>query len=169
MPRARCTLWISLALVGAGLATTGHAAPPAPVTVTAARLDVEHAKQTARFSGQVKVTQTQAGGNFVLEADTVEIRYGAEGQSGAIRQLVAQGNVVMSKPGTPPEMATGDKAVYTPAQGGQAGQVVLTGPSVSLSRGPSRLTGDKLVYSLSTQQATVTNSQGSVKATFVPE
>lgn len=163
------SLGIAICAWAAIVAPLSHAEPQAPVTITAVRLEVAHANRTARFIGKVKVTQTQAAGSFVLESDAVQVEYGGTGKGGAISRLEAQGNVVLSKPGNPPEMATGDKAVYTPAQRGQEAQLVLSGRSVTLSRGPSRLTGDRLVYSLKTQQATVTNSQGSVKATFVPQ
>jgi lipopolysaccharide transport protein LptA len=62
------------------------------------------------------------------------------------------------------ETATGTTAVYRPA----TQKLVLTG-AVTLVRGPSQLSGDKLVYDIASGNAQVTNSGGPVKARFVPQ
>ncbi len=126
-----------------------------PITITAQQLDVAYATGDARFTGEVKVTQ----GALTLQANTLLARYTATGPG----VLTATGSVIISrKEGAVTETARGDTATFTPADN----TLVLTGTSVTLSRGPSLLKGDKLVYNLATQQARMTNQGGPVQATF---
>lgn len=146
-----------------GLAASGHAAglgAGGPVDVQSQQLEVRQTQGLATFSGNVKVTQ----GNLVLEADRVDVEYGSSGD-GDIRQMKATGNVVLTRGGgTVAEKATGDVAVYTPA----GGQIVMTG-AVTLVRGASTLSGDKLTYGVESGNARVTSSKGPVRARFVPQ
>jgi lipopolysaccharide transport protein LptA len=122
------------------------------------------------FSGNVKAMQ----GGVTLLADTLTVDYLAQDKAGGkasrghgIENLVAEGTVKIVRDAGPDgrEEATGTKAVYTPAQN----QIVLTGPHVVLTRGPSMLEGDRLEYDMASGNAHVTNSKGPVKARFVPE
>jgi lipopolysaccharide transport protein LptA len=157
---ARILLWSSTVLLATPAWTQ-------PLNITAERLDVEHATGTATFRGKVKAIQS--GDGFTLEADTLTISYATGKGAQGVNTITAKGQVVIARAGIPPEKATGDTAIYTPGSNGKNGQIILTGKTVSLNRGPSRLTGDRLVYNLQTQQATVTNSQGAVSATFIPQ
>lgn len=131
-----------------------------PVDITSQRLDVQQAKGLATFSGNVVVIQ----GGFRLEAAKVVADFGGKGSD--IKSINATGGVTITRPGQGgvTEKATGTAASYTPG----TQQLMLTG-AVTLVRGPSQLSGDKLVYDIATGNARVTNSNGPVKARFVPE
>jgi lipopolysaccharide export system protein LptA len=136
-----------------------------PVNITATQLEVQHTLGKAAFIGNVVVTQ----GDFTLKAPKLSADYNASGAGSgdSLKQLQATGGVVITRGGAGgvTETATGDVATYNPG----AQQLVLTGPTVTLTRGPSTLVGDKLVYNLSTGNAQVTNSAGPVKARFVTQ
>ena len=131
-----------------------------PVDITSQQLDVQQAKDLAVFSGNVVVTQT----GFRLEASKVTADFSAKGHSD-IQSIEATGGVTITRDGAGgiTEKATGTTATYTP----DTQQLVLLG-NVTLTRGPSQLSGDKLVYDIATGNARVTNSSGPVKARFVP-
>lgn len=135
-----------------------------PVDITSKQLDVQQAKGLATFTGDVVVKQA----GFNLAAPVVTATYGANGPKGSssdVKDITASGGVTILHDGAGgvPEKAVGTTAVYTPG----IQQVVLTG-DVTLTRGPSQLSGDKLVYDLASGNARVTNSKGPVKARFVP-
>lgn len=152
------TLILTLAIPAAfaqSIASSG------PVDITSQRLDVQQAKGTATFSGNVVVTQ----GGFKLEAPKVTAETDSA-KGGDIKSIVASGGVTITRPGQGgiTEKATGTTASYTPG----TQQLVLAG-AVTLIRGPSQLSGDKLVYDIASGNARVTNSKGPVKARFVPQ
>ncbi len=126
------------------------------MTITAQELNVLHAKGEATFSGNVMVVRA----DFTLTSRALTATYGNAGLSA----MTARGNVVLTRTGAVPETASGEEASFNPT----ANTLTLTGPTVKLQRGPSTLTGDRLVYNLSTQQARITNQGGPVKATFMP-
>ena len=130
-----------------------------PVDITAQQLDVQQKKGTAVFSGDVVVKQ----GEMTLTAPKVTATYGSKG--GDIEAIEATGGVTITRPGQNgvTEKAVGTTALYSPANG----NMVMTG-AVTLTRGPSQLSGDKLTYDLANGNARVTNSKGPVKARFVP-
>ncbi len=147
-------LTFSLAAFAPAWAQSGQ-----PVDITSQKLEVDQAANTATFSGNVVVTQ----GSLTLNAPRV---VAASAAAGGVTAITASGGVTITRPGTAgiSEKATGTTATYNP----QAGTLTLTG-AVTLTRGPSELSGDKLVYNLQTGNAVVTNSQGPVKARFVPQ
>jgi len=132
-----------------------------PVDITANQLDIKHASGQATFAGNVVVTQ----GGTTLTAPRITVTYGKNGK-GDIQQMVAEGgNVVFTRTGGAlAEKATGDKAVYNPTRQ----ELTLTG-AVTLTRGPSTLAGDRLLYDIAGGNAQVTNSSGPVRAHFVPQ
>lgn len=140
-------------------AASAQANAKAPVDITAQKLEVDQATGKAVFSGNVVVVQ----GGLTLTAPVVTADYA--GQDNGIETVTATGGVTIVRNGTGgvSEKATGTTAVYNP----QGGSLTLTG-AVTLTRGPSELSGDKLVYNLTTGNAVVTNSTGPVKARFVP-
>lgn len=160
-PRTRLILAAALALL-AGVAAAAPLTSGGPVDITADRLDVTHANGKATFSGHVVVKQ----GTMVLRAPRLTVSYSAGGKGGDVEQLQASGGVTITRGGAGgvTETATGSTATYHPS--GQ--QLVLTGQTVTLTRGASTLEGDKLVYNLKTGNARVTSSAGPVKARFVP-
>ncbi len=129
------------------------AAGAEPIGITAQSLSVQQAQGTAQFNGQVKVVQ----GTLTLTANTLNVRF-----STSLDELTATGNVKLVRGTT--ESASGAQAVFNP----QLQTLVLTGPRVTLQRGPSLLVGDKLVYNLATEEAKLTNQGGPVQATFTP-
>lgn len=150
-------------LVFAAALSVGYAqAGPQPVDITSQELDIAQASGLATFSGNVVVTQ----GSFTLAAPKVVADYSGAGSTGSdIRSITASGGVTITRTGAGgvAEKATGSTAVYTPA----SQQIVLTG-AVTLTRGPSMLEGDRLVYNMATGNARVTNGAGPVRARFVP-
>lgn len=132
-----------------------------PVDITSNQLDVEQAKGLATFTGNVVVTQT----GFTLAAPKVVADYSGAKGSNDIKSITASGGVIITRTGgAVAEKATGSTALYSPV----TKQVILSG-DVTLIRGPSSLSGDKLVYDMATGNARVTNSKGPVKARFVPQ
>ncbi len=134
-----------------------------PVDITANQLDIQQTKGLATFSGNVVVTQT----GFTLQAPKVVADYaGGKSNSTDINSITASGGVTITRTGqgAQAEKATGNTALYSPA----TKQIILSG-NVTLIRGPSSLSGDKLVYDMATGNARVTNSGGPVKARFVPQ
>ena len=131
-----------------------------PIDIEATALEVDQPTGQATFTGNVKVTQA----NLELTAQQLVVSYASKG-SNDINTITATGNVtlVRTNPGVT-EQATGAQAVYSPS----AQLLTLTGPKVVLTRGPSSLTGDKLVFNLTTGAARVTQSNGQVQARFVP-
>ncbi|RYG60831.1 MAG: lipopolysaccharide transport periplasmic protein LptA [Alphaproteobacteria bacterium] len=144
-----------------GLTLPLHAAPMAnggPVDITSKQLDVNQSGKTATFSGNVKVQQ----GTFTLTAPKVVADYSGSGAD--IKTIQATGGVIITRVADgATEKAIGTTATYAPG----ARQLVLSG-NVTLVRGPSQLSGDKLVYDMASGNARVTSSSGPVKARFVP-
>ncbi|MCP5405741.1 MAG: lipopolysaccharide transport periplasmic protein LptA [Pseudomonadaceae bacterium] len=125
----------------------------APITVDAARLDVDRAANTATFSGGVTIKQA----DLTLTAARVV----GDLAAGGLRDITATGNVkIVRGSGENAETATGDKAVYTPT----SGKLVLTG-DVSLTRGGNTLRGNRLDYDVKAGKASMTGA-GSVRGTF---
>lgn len=139
----------------------GAFAQAAPIDITAQKLEVNQATSQATFSGDVVVVQQ----DLTLTAPQVIANYTSGGTGSGIQTVTATGGVTITRNGANgiTEKAVGTTAIYNP----QGGSLVLTG-AVTLTRGPSQLSGDKLVYNLQTGNAVVTNSQGPVKARFVP-
>ncbi|MBI1308432.1 MAG: lipopolysaccharide transport periplasmic protein LptA [Proteobacteria bacterium] len=147
-------------LLAAATAQAQTAKLSGPVDITANQLDIHHADGQATFAGNVRITQ----GGVTLTAPRVTVTYGKNGQ-GDIQQMVAEGgNVVFTRSGPVAEKATGSKAVYNPTRQ----ELTLTG-AVTLTRGPSTLAGDRLLYDIAGGNAQVTNSSGPVRAHFVPQ
>jgi lipopolysaccharide export system protein LptA len=132
------------------------------VDITSSQLEVLQKEGQAVFSGNVKVTQ----GTFSLTAPKVVAEYGGGGQGGSdIRTITATGGttIIRTGAGGVQEKAVGTQATYTPGN-----QLITMVGAVTLTRGPSELSGDKLVYDMASGNAKVTNSSGPVKARFVP-
>lgn len=126
-------------------------------TVDAARLDVDRAAGTATFSGNVVVKRE----GLTLYSDRLTGNLGEHG----VNTLTATGNVrIVRGSGAAAETASGDKAVYTPANG----KLVLTGRSVTLTHKGNTLTGNRLDYDVKAGKASITG-QGSVRGTLVGE
>ena len=101
------------------------------VHVTADRFVVEEGAKLATFSGNVVVVQ----GTTTINADRVEVHYGAGGASD-IESLVAAGNVVIV---TPDQHVTGERGVYDPKT-----RVMLVTGDVVATSASGRVTGEHL-------------------------
>ena len=144
-------LLLLASLVASSLLAPVWAEAPTPIDITASKLEVNQSASKATFTGNVVVTQ----GGLVLAAPTVVTSYAG----GTLDTITASGGVTITRTGSGgvAEKATGSTATYSPKAG-----------NITLQRGPSELSGDKLVYNLQTGNAVVTNSNGPVKARFVP-
>jgi lipopolysaccharide export system protein LptA len=144
-----------------------------PIKIDADRLDVFDKEQRAVFTGSVVAVQ----GESTIKCAELTVLYEqqrGQGQGqprpapaattpgeGAIRRIDCKGPVtVVSRTQT----ATGDNAVFDRT----ANKIVLTG-NVALSEGPSVITGERIVYDLTSGVANVeTKPSGRVRALFVP-
>ncbi|MEM7212001.1 MAG: lipopolysaccharide transport periplasmic protein LptA [Pseudomonadota bacterium] len=107
-----------------------------PIEITSDALEVLQAEELAIFSGEVVAGQ----GTLRLTSDILEVNYEEESESesetGAIKHMVAKGNVFISN-GT--ETAQGNRAEYDV----EAGKINMTG-EVVLTQGGNVIAGDTL-------------------------
>ncbi len=136
------------AIIALGLALTALPAQAAEkVHVTADRFVVEEGASLATFSGNVVVVQ----GTTTIDADRVEVHYGAGGASD-IESLVAAGNLVIV---TPDQHVTGERGVYDP----KARVMLVTGNVVATSAS-GRVTGDQLRVDFNANTTEFVQQQG---------
>lgn len=134
-----------------------------PIDIEADRLEVQQANESAIFFGNVDVQQ----GNLDLKSDQLEVFYALEGNGAsaqAVKRIVAKGNVFIT---SPEETAQGDEGVYSLTDE----TLVLTG-NVVLTRGDNVIRGGRLdidlAASVATMRAAENQSNGRVRALFVP-
>lgn len=141
----------ALLLPGAALAQQGFRSDPdQPIKIEADALEVEDAKQTATFSGNVRVVQ----GEIRMKSDKVTVHYGGSGEgSSRISRISATGNVLVSSPDE--QTASGEWATYTV----QTRQIEM-GNSVVLRQGENVIRGSRLMVDLASGQARVTGGSG---------
>lgn len=137
----------------------------APIEITADSLEVSQEEELATFTGNVEAIQ----GTLKLTASILRVNYRAEKSggnadaTGAIRKLIAQGNVFISSPG---ETARGDWANYDVDQ-----QQITMGDNVVLTQGDSVIKGKSLFIDLKTGKSRIDGGGGSggrVKGIFTP-
>jgi len=133
----------------------------APIEITSDALEVRQAEQIAIFTGEVVAGQ----GTLRLTADTVTVRYEAEGQdaagTGAIRSMRAEGNVFLSNGS---ETAEGAWADYDVAAG-----MMRMGGDVVLTQGENAIAGDALVIDMTEGTGRIEGRTGGrVKSVFTP-
>lgn len=153
-------------LSGAAWAQQGFRADPdTPIEVEADALEVEDTKQTATFSGNVRVTQ----GDIRMKSDKVTVHYDGGGQGGSrISRISASGNVLVSSPDQ--QTASGEWATYTVSS-----RQIEMGNSVVLRQGENVIRGSRLTVNLDSGHARVTGGVGAesggngrVKGLFQP-
>lgn len=128
-----------------------------PIEITADSLEVRQADEIAIFSGNVVAGQD----TLRLTADRVEVSYdeqAEDSETGAIRLLVAEGDVFLSNGS---ETAQGKTARYDV----EAGTITMTG-DVTLTQGRNVIAGDQLTIDLESGRGRV---EGRVKTIFVPQ
>lgn len=133
----RFCLLTALALMAAPPALAQQPAS-APLEISADQgLVWDRAAKTYTAKGRAEAKQ----GEMRVTADTLTARYADESSSSDIREIMAEGAVVLS---SPPYTAHGDRAVYDVA----TGQAVLTGQDLRVLTPGERLTArDRLTYS----------------------
>jgi lipopolysaccharide export system protein LptA len=154
--KALHSLPIVLAGLALALALTGGADAQvlknhdsnAPVNFTADRIEVQDRADRVVVSGNVEVNQ--AGMTLNAARMTVAYRNGAgSGGMGGVEidRIDASGNVVVVKGG---ETARGNVAIYD-----LNSRLITMLGNVSLTQGPNRLTGGRLVIDLTSGRSTV--------------
>jgi lipopolysaccharide export system protein LptA len=128
-----------------------------PIQITSDRLEVRQQQNIAIFSGEVEAGQ----GTLRLTADRVVVAYDREetdSETGAIRNMKAEGNVFLSNGA---ETAEGSFAEYDVASGKMymRGEVVLT-------QGGNAVAGEELEIDLDTGRAEMKG--GRVRSIFRP-
>lgn len=130
----------------------------APIEITSNALEVQQANSLAIFEGEVVAGQ----GTLRLTADRVEVAYdeqaGDDSETGAIRNLVAQGNVFLSNGA---ETAQGQQARYDV----ESGMITMSG-DVVLTQGANVISGENLTINLNEGQGRV---EGRVRSIFTPQ
>lgn len=160
---AAILLAAALLLPGAAWAQQGFRSDPdKPIEVEADALEVDDAKQTATFSGNVRVIQ----GDIRMKSDRVTVHYDGGGQgSSRISRIAASGNVLVSSPDE--QTASGEWATYTVAK-----RQIEMGNSVVLRQGENVIRGSRLHVDLASGQARVTGAEnggtGRVRGLFQP-
>ncbi len=153
---------LALAAAGTGAQTQGpfggfkHDSSK-PIEITSDRLEVRQSENVAIFSGAVEAGQ----GTLRLTADRVVVSYDqdeADGETGAIRNMQAEGNVFLSNGS---ETAEGSFAEYDVA----SGKMFMRG-TVVLTQGGNAVAGEELAIDLNTGRAEMTG--GRVRSIFRP-
>ncbi len=122
----------------------------APIDVDADRIEVLDAQNQAIFSGNVRVVQ----GGLTLEANRIKIVYArpANGDP-VIRRLDADGNVRVT---TPSERATSRFGIYDVDR-----RLLTLIGDVKLTRGTTRLNGNRLTIDLASGRSTLDGKSSS--------
>jgi lipopolysaccharide export system protein LptA len=131
---------------GATSALRGHNID-APVDVAADRIEVQDRADRAIFSGNVIVRQ----GNLTLNAARLTVAY-ANNDGIQIQRLDASGGVVVQSPS---ETVRGQFAIYD-----LNNRIITMLGSVTLTRGESRVNGNRLVLDLDSGRAVMDGAAG---------
>ncbi|MEM9061317.1 MAG: LptA/OstA family protein [Pseudomonadota bacterium] len=130
----------------------------APIEITSNALEVRQTESIAVFSGDVVAGQ----GTLRLTTDVLEVLYDenneSDAETGAIRNMLAKGNVFISNGA---ETAQGNRAEYDV----DTGKINMTG-AVVLTQGSNVIAGETLTIDLNTGQGRV---EGRVKSIFTPK
>lgn len=122
-------------------ALKGHN-PDAPIDVAADRIEVQDRSDRAVFAGNVKVRQAQ----LTLDTARLTVAY-TSGGGIQIRRLDASGGVTVRSPS---ETARGDFGIYDLDR-----KLITLIGAVQLSRGGSRINGQRLTIDLNSGRAVV--------------
>jgi len=132
-----------------------------PIEITSDALEVQQANNLAIFTGEVIAGQ----GTLRLTADRVEVYYDREdtsGETGAIKRLRAEGNVLLSNGA---ETAKGRWGEYDVVAG-----TMRMGGDVILTQGDNVINGESLLINLDAGTGRVESGGGGgrVKSVFNP-
>lgn len=135
------------------------------VDISADSLEIEQAKGTAMFAGNVEVNHK----DMTLKAEKLRVFYAKSGKTDetkkeneGVERIVAENNVVLRN--TAQDITvSGTKAVYDV----DPQTIVVTGnDGVLMVRGGATLKGNKLVYDMATGKADLQGAGQRVKARF---
>lgn len=115
---------------------------PAPVTVTAGRMEFDYDDGLLSYTGGVEVEHA----GMTLKSDQLVIEF-EPGAKQSLRKMVAKGNVTVLRG---EERATGGVAVYNPVSA-----TVTLSENAKLSSGPNSLEGPRVVVFLDERRAIV--------------
>lgn len=125
---------------------------PAPVTVSAGRMEFDYDDGLLLYTGNVEVDH--AGMQLKAKELSIEFEPGAKK---ALRKMVAKGNVVVTRG---EERATGGLALYDPAKA-----TVTLSENAKLTSGPNSIEGPRVIIYLDERRASV---EGSASAQAEP-
>lgn len=125
-----------------------------PIEITADSLEVREAERRAIFAGEVVAGQ----GKLRLTSNTLDVWYAAEGQSGDIQRVRAEGDVFLSSGA---ETARGEWAEYDVVEG-----EVTMGGGVTLAQGENAIQGERLFIDLDAGTGRIEG--GRVRSVFNP-
>lgn len=142
-------LAVSLAIHGPALAAQDVSAlrqhdVEQPIDIAADRVEVREKQNEALFEGAVEVRQ----GDMTLEARSLKVFYSRNEDNGlTIQRLDAEGNVVLRSAS---ETASGDWGIYDVES-----RLITLGGDVQMTRGDSRIWGERLELNLETGLTTL--------------
>ncbi|MFH1980287.1 MAG: lipopolysaccharide transport periplasmic protein LptA [Pseudomonadota bacterium] len=153
-----CTLWgVVLLLVLSALKVraapeTGAPAASEQIQISADHLEVNNTDQSAAFSGNVTAVQ----GATRISADRLTVFYEATdtdtfekpGQTGAIRRIVSEGNVIIH---FDDKVAVTQKAIYNKS----TGILELIGEGTRVTSGQNTITGKRITVDRARDNITV--------------
>lgn len=128
-----------------------------PMTIESDSLEVNDAKGSALFSGDVIANR----GGQQIKAKSIAVSYVASGTGALpegqdnIRRIVAEGNVVVSAPDD--QVVTGDKLDYDAKT-----SIITVSGNVTTTKGKNVIKGDKLVVNLETGESSFDTDPGDV-------
>ncbi|MFO1172321.1 MAG: LPS export ABC transporter periplasmic protein LptC [Hyphomicrobiaceae bacterium] len=128
-----------------------------PMTIESDSLEVNDAKGSALFSGDVIANR----GGQQIKAKSIAVSYVASGTGALpegqdnIRRIVADGNVVVSAPDD--QVVTGDKLDYDAKT-----SIITISGNVTTTKGKNVIKGDKLVVNLETGESSFDTDPGAV-------
>ncbi|GAB4146223.1 MAG: hypothetical protein Tsb0016_16590 [Sphingomonadales bacterium] len=108
-----------------------------PIDIAADRVEVREKQNEALFEGAVEVRQ----GDMTMQADSLKVFYNRDDQDRlTIERLDAEGHVVLR---SATETASGDWGIYDVAS-----RLITLGGDVQMTRGESRIWGERLELNL---------------------
>ncbi|MBI3785644.1 MAG: lipopolysaccharide transport periplasmic protein LptA [Deltaproteobacteria bacterium] len=126
-----------------------------PISVSANGLEFDYRGRVLTYKGNVVATQ----GDMKLQTDTLTITL-AEGGENQLREVVAVGNVRLSKGS---RTATSGRAVFD-----QVKHTVVLTENPILQDGGNQVTGDRVTVYLDQERSVVDGGNGKVRALFAP-
>ncbi|MBF0272869.1 MAG: hypothetical protein HQL98_12505 [Magnetococcales bacterium] len=127
-----------------GMMATAMAAPPAPLSITSDRLDMDDRNQVATFMGHVVADD----GRMRLSSDRMTVRYDKKAKGGGgVREVKAEGQVVIQQER---DRGTADVVNYQFEK--RTLELVGNEREATIRRGDDQLTGRRILVTLDNEQ-----------------